>query len=64
MKAQAALLPFTAIYAAMTAIVNTKLPQVGVLLLSRLVLQFRKAFKHNCKAVRPSSTIFIAHLYN
>jgi pre-mRNA-splicing factor CWC22 len=64
MKAQAASLPFTPIYAAMAAIVNTKLPQVGELLLSRLVVQFRKAFKRNDKAVCLSSTTFIAHLVN
>jgi pre-mRNA-splicing factor CWC22 len=64
MKAQAASLPFTPIYAAMTAIVNTKLPQVGELLLNRLVVQFRKAFKRNDKAVCLSSTTFIAHLCN
>jgi pre-mRNA-splicing factor CWC22 len=64
MKAQAASLPFTAIYAAMTAIVNTKLPQVGELLVSRLIIQFRKAFKRNDKAVCISSTTFIAHLVN
>ncbi|OJD12195.1 pre-mRNA-splicing factor cwc22 [Emergomyces pasteurianus Ep9510] len=64
MKAQAASLPFTPIYAAMAAIVNTKLPQVGELLLNRLVVQFRKAFKRNDKAVCISSTTFIAHLCN
>jgi pre-mRNA-splicing factor CWC22 len=64
MKAQAASLPFTPIYAAMAAIVNTKLPQVGELLLSRLIMQFRKAFKRNDKAVCLSSTTFIAHLVN
>lgn len=64
MKAQAASLPFTPIYAAMTAIVNTKLPQVGELLLNRLVVQFRKAFKRNDKAVCLSSSTFIAHLVN
>jgi pre-mRNA-splicing factor CWC22 len=64
MKAQAASLPFTPIYAAMVAIVNTKLPQVGELLLGRLVVQFRKAFKRNDKAVCISSTTFIAHLCN
>jgi pre-mRNA-splicing factor CWC22 len=64
MKAQAASLPFTPIYAAMAAIVNTKLPQVGELLLKRLVIQFRKAFKRNDKAVCLSSTTFIAHLCN
>lgn len=64
MKAQAASLPFTPIYAAMAAIVNTKLPQVGELLLQRLVVQFRKGFKRNDKAVCISSTTFIAHLCN
>lgn len=64
MKAQAASLPFTPVYAAMVAIVNTKLPQVGELLLNRLIVQFRKAFKRNDKAVCLSSTTFIAHLCN
>jgi pre-mRNA-splicing factor CWC22 len=64
MKAQAASLPFTRIYAAMAAIVNTKLPKVGELLLNRLIIQFRKAFKRNDKAVCLSSTTFIAHLAN
>lgn len=64
MKAQAASLPFTPIYAAMVAIVNTKLPQVGELLINRLIIQFRKAFKRNDKSVCGSSTTFIAHLIN
>lgn len=64
MKAQAASLPFTPIYAAMAAIVNTKLPQVGELLINRLIVQFRKAYKRNDKSVCHSSTTFIAHLIN
>lgn len=64
MKAQAASLPFTPIYAAMVAIVNTKLPQVGELLINRLIIQFRKAYKRNDKSVCLSSTTFIAHLIN
>ena len=64
MKAQAASLPFTPIYAAMAAIVNTKLPQVGELLINRLIIQFRKAFKRNDKSVCHSSTTFMAHLIN
>lgn len=64
MKAQAASLPFTNIYACMVAIVNTKLPQVGDLLVRRLIVQFRKAFKRNDKAVSISSTMFLAHLVN
>ena len=64
MKAQAASIPFTPIYAAMVAIVNTKLPQVGELLVNRLIIQFRKSFKRNDKSVCHSSTTFIAHLIN
>src|SRR5271170_6914181 len=62
MKAQAASLPFTPIYAALTAIVNTKIPSIGELLLTRLIIQFRKAYRRNDKAVCLSSTTFIAHL--
>lgn len=49
MKAQAASLPFTPVFAALVAIINTKLPQVGELLLTRLISQFRRAFKRNDK---------------
>ena len=49
MKAQAASLPFTPVFAALVAILNTKLPQVGELLLTRLISQFRRAFKRNDK---------------
>lgn len=49
MKAQAASLPFTPVFAALVAIINTKLPQVGELVLTRLVSQFRRAFKRNDK---------------
>ncbi|KAK5123270.1 pre-mRNA-splicing factor cwc22 [Meristemomyces frigidus] len=64
MKAQAVSLPFTPVLAAMVAIVNTKLPQVGELLVNRLIIQFRKAFKRNDKSVCLSSTTFLAHLIN
>lgn len=50
MKAQAASLPFTPVFAALVAIINTKLPQVGELVLMRLISQFRRAFKRNDKA--------------
>ena len=49
MKAQAAGLPFTPVFAALVAIINTKLPQVGELLLTRIIIQFRKSFKRNNK---------------
>ncbi|KAL8762464.1 MAG: hypothetical protein Q9184_001547 [Pyrenodesmia sp. 2 TL-2023] len=64
MKAAASSSAFVSIYAAMAAIINTKLPQVGELLVHRLIVQFKKAFKRNDKAVCLSSTMFIAHLVN
>ncbi|KAH9029536.1 MIF4G-domain-containing protein [Lactarius hengduanensis] len=64
MKAQAASLPFTPVFAALVSILNTKLPMVGELLIHRLISQFRRAFKRNDKTVCHSSTTFIAHLVN
>ncbi|KAL1947267.1 hypothetical protein VTO73DRAFT_14228 [Trametes versicolor] len=64
MKAQSASLPFTPVFAALVAIINTKLPQVGELVLTRLISQFRRAFKRNDKIICHSTTTFIAHLVN
>ncbi|KAL5511996.1 CWC22 [Sanghuangporus vaninii] len=64
MKAQASSLPFTPVFAALVAIINTKLPQIGELLLTRLISQFRRAFKRNDKTLCISTTMFIAHLVN
>lgn len=49
MKAQSSSLPFTPVFAALVAIINTKLPQVGELMLTRLISQFRRSFKRNDK---------------
>ncbi|KAI9632942.1 MIF4G-domain-containing protein, partial [Dioszegia hungarica] len=64
MRAQASSLPFTPIFAALVAIVNTKLPQVGELVLVRLISQFRRAYKRNDKTVCNATSSFIAHLVN
>ncbi|CDW94746.1 hypothetical protein [Sporisorium scitamineum] len=64
MRAQALSLSFTPVFAALTAIVNTKLPMVGELLVTRLVSQFRRSFKRNDKTVCNSTAMFIAHLVN
>ncbi|KAI5982792.1 armadillo-type protein [Pisolithus orientalis] len=63
-QAQASSLPFTPVFATLVAIINTKLPQVGELILTWLISQFRHAFKHNNKTIGHSSTTFIAHLIN
>ncbi|KAI8823010.1 armadillo-type protein [Fimicolochytrium jonesii] len=64
MKAQAASLPFTPVYAALIAVINTKFPQIGELLLTRLVQQFRRAYKRSDKAVCLANAKFLAHLVN
>ncbi|KAG8898271.1 pre-mRNA-splicing factor cwc22, partial [Tulasnella sp. 403] len=64
MKAQASSLPFTPVFAAVVAIINTKLPQVGELVLTRLISQFRRSFKRNDKVVCHATSSFIAHLVN
>ncbi|PWN91639.1 MIF4G-domain-containing protein [Acaromyces ingoldii] len=64
MKAQAQSLPFTPVFAALASIVNTKLPMVGELLVTRLVSQFRRSFKRNDKTVCNATAMFIAHLVN
>ncbi|GAA6037148.1 hypothetical protein JCM8097_008759 [Rhodosporidiobolus ruineniae] len=64
MRAQASSLPFTPIFASLVAIVNTKLPQIGELLLFRLIHQFRRSFKRNDKPTMTATTTFLAQLVN
>ena len=64
MKAQSASLPFTPVYACLVAVVNTKFPQIGELLLMRLISQFRRAYKRSDKNVCLAVTKFLAHLVN
>ncbi len=63
-QAQTASPTFTHVYAALAAIINTKFPNVGELLLKRLVLNFKRGFRRNDKTRCMSSTRFIAHLVN
>jgi pre-mRNA-splicing factor CWC22 len=49
LQAQSASPTFTHVYAALVAVVNTKFPQNGELLLRRLIHQFRRAFRRNNK---------------
>jgi pre-mRNA-splicing factor CWC22 len=49
MKAQLASPGFTPIFAALVAVVNTKLPENGELLLKRIIVAFRRAFKRRDK---------------
>ena len=64
--AQGASPTFTHVYASLVAIINTKFPQTGELIIKRLVIQFKKAFHRNDKKLNDclSSVRFIAHLVN
>ena len=64
MKSQLASPTFSAVYAALLAVVNTKFPEIGELLLGRLVLQFKRSYKRNDKPVCSAAAKFLAHLIN
>ncbi|KAJ2615401.1 pre-mRNA-splicing factor cwc22 [Coemansia sp. RSA 1365] len=64
MRAQALSTSFTAVYAALVAVINTKLPIVGELLVTRLVLNLRRAFSRDDKERCISAAMFLAHLTN
>eukprot|EP01125_Pyxidicula_operculata_P019631 TRINITY_DN7127_c0_g1_i2.p1 TRINITY_DN7127_c0_g1~~TRINITY_DN7127_c0_g1_i2.p1 ORF type:complete len:495 (-),score=134.47 TRINITY_DN7127_c0_g1_i2:77-1561(-) len=64
MKSQAASPAFTNVYAALIAVINTKMPETGELLCKRLISQWKKAYERNQKGLLLSTTNFIAHLVN
>ena len=63
-RAQVASPSFTNVYAALVSIINIKFPNIGELILRRLIIQFRKSFKRNDKPVCINSVKFIGHLVN
>ncbi|KAI3816093.1 hypothetical protein L1987_15782 [Smallanthus sonchifolius] len=64
MKSQMASPGFTDVFAALVAVVNTKFPEVGDLLLRRIILQLQRAYKRNDKHQLLAAVKFIAHLVN
>ena len=64
LRAQSSSLPFTPVFAALVSIINSKLPQVGELLIHRLINQFRKSYRRNDKHTCNASVMFLAHLIN
>ncbi|XP_047175050.1 pre-mRNA-splicing factor CWC22 homolog isoform X1 [Vigna umbellata] len=64
MKSQMASPGFTDVFAALVAVVNTKFPEVGDLLLRRIVLQLKRAYKRNDKPQLLAAVKFIGHLVN
>lgn len=63
-QAQAASVTFTSVYAALVAVINSKFPNIGELLLKRLIIQFKRGFKRNDKSICISAATFVAHLVN
>lgn len=63
-QSQAASPTFTHVYAALVSVINSKFPNIGELLLQRLVIQFRRGFGRNDKSICLSASRFIAHLVN
>jgi len=55
---------FTHVYAALLAVLNTKLPDHGRLLIHRYIQQFQRSFKRNNKIVCMATTRMLAHLVN
>mmetsp|Transcript_22705 Transcript_22705/g.90943 ORF Transcript_22705/g.90943 Transcript_22705/m.90943 type:complete len:280 (-) Transcript_22705:1605-2444(-) len=64
LKAQLSSPEFTNVYTALVAVVNSKMPEVGELLLSRVIMQFRRSYRRNDKITCMSATKFVAHLVN
>lgn len=64
LKAQEASPKFTDVYAAILAVINSRIRTIGLLVINRLILQFRVSFINNNKAKCLASARFIAHLTN
>lgn len=54
----------TPTYAAVVAVINSKLPEIGELCVKRLVSAFRQSYERNDKPVITGAILFIAHLFN
>lgn len=64
MRAQLASADFSDVYAAFVSIVNTRVPEVGELLVCRLILQLKDGYARQEKLFCVSSLRFLAHLFN
>ena len=55
---------FTNVFASLVAVVNSKLPECGDLLLRRIVSQFRRAYMRSDEITLTALCKFVAHLFN
>ncbi|XP_076368579.1 pre-mRNA-splicing factor nucampholin [Tachypleus tridentatus] len=63
-QAQAISPTFSHVYSAFVAVINSKFPQIGELIIRRLIIQFRRGFRRNDKHLSLSSSRFLGHLIN
>lgn len=52
------------VYTALLAVINTKLPEIGELVLVRSIITFRRSFRRREKSLTLAVTEFIGHLFN
>lgn len=64
LKAQESSPTFTDVYAALLAVINSRIKTIGILVINRIVLQYRIAFVSNNKSKCLALVRFIAHLTN
>jgi len=55
---------FTNVYAALIAVINTKMPEIGELLLNRLLIEFQRAYQRRDQRRCKSVLRFLAYLVN
>ncbi|VDN42174.1 unnamed protein product [Gongylonema pulchrum] len=55
---------FSNVYAAMVAIINSHFPNIGKLIIHRLLTQFKRCYRRNDKTATVVISKFIAHLIN
>ncbi|KAL3622339.1 hypothetical protein CASFOL_033750 [Castilleja foliolosa] len=64
MKSQSGCPHSSDVYASLVAIINSKFPDVGLLLVKRVVLQFKEAYDHKDEKKLRKTSKFLAHLIN
>lgn len=64
MRAQLVSSDFTAVFASIIAAINTRVPEIGELILFRLVAQLKRGMEESDRGACIASIRFIAHLFN
>ena len=64
MKSQVASPTYTPVFAALVAVIGSKIPAIPELLVHRLIAQYRRSFKRNDRALCTAVVKFFVHLAN